>query len=106
MVIVLMGVSGSGKSTTGLRLAELLGWPFRDADSFHPPANIAKMRRGIALQDSDRWPWLDAIAAWIDAQLEARPIRVGVLFGPEAQLPPSARSRSHGRAAGVFAGQF
>jgi carbohydrate kinase (thermoresistant glucokinase family) len=70
MVIVLMGVSSSGKSTIGVRLAELLGWPFRDADSFHPPANIAKMRRGIALQDSDRWPWLDAIAAWIDAQLE------------------------------------
>ena len=70
MVIVLMGVSGSGKSTTGLGLAQLLGWPFRDADSFHPPANIAKMSRGIPLEDSDRWPWLDAIAAWIDAQLE------------------------------------
>ena len=70
MVIVLMGVSSSGKSTIGLRLAQLLGWPFRDADSFHPPANIAKMSRGIPLEDSDRWPWLDAIAAWIDAQLE------------------------------------
>jgi len=70
MVIVLMGVSSSGKSTIGLKLAELLRWPFRDADSFHPPANIAKMSRGIPLEDSDRWPWLDAIAAWIDAQLE------------------------------------
>jgi carbohydrate kinase (thermoresistant glucokinase family) len=70
MVIVLMGVSSSGKSTTGRRLAQLLSWPFRDADSFHPPANIAKMSRGIPLEDSDRWPWLDAIAAWIDAQLE------------------------------------
>ena len=69
MVIVLMGVSSSGKSTIGLRLAQLLHWPFRDADSFHPPANIAKMSRGIALDDADRWPWLDAIAAWIDAQL-------------------------------------
>jgi len=70
MVLVLMGVSSSGKSTTGLRLAQRLGWPFRDADSFHPPANIAKMRGGIPLQDADRWPWLDAIAAWIDAQLQ------------------------------------
>jgi len=69
MVIVLMGVSSSGKSTTGLELARRLGWPFRDADSFHPPANIAKMKQGIALDDGDRWPWLDAIAAWIDAQL-------------------------------------
>ena len=69
MMIVLMGVSSSGKSTIGLKLAELLRWPFRDADSFHPPANIAKMSRGIPLEDADRWPWLDAIAAWIEAQL-------------------------------------
>jgi gluconokinase len=69
LVIVLMGVSSSGKSTTGARLAKLLDWPFRDADSFHPAANIEKMRAGIALEDSDRWPWLDAIAHWIDQQL-------------------------------------
>jgi gluconokinase len=66
-----MGVSGSGKSTTGARLARALGWPFRDADSFHPPANIAKMRRGVALEDEDRWPWLTAIAQWIDARRAA-----------------------------------
>ena len=72
LAIVLMGVSSSGKSTTGHRLSELLGWPFRDADSFHPPANIAKMSRGIPLEDSDRWPWLDAIAAWIDHELAER----------------------------------
>jgi len=71
LAIVLMGVSSSGKSTTGLRLSQLLGWPFRDADSFHPPANIAKMSRGIPLDDNDRWPWLDAIAAFIDAELAA-----------------------------------
>src|SRR5262245_7203939 len=69
LAIVLMGVSSSGKSTTGLRLSQLLGWPFRDADSFLPPANIAKMSRGIPLDDNDRWPWLDAIAAFIDAEL-------------------------------------
>jgi gluconokinase len=71
LAVVLMGVSSSGKSTTGLLLSERLGWPFRDADSFHPPANIAKMSRGIPLEDSDRWPWLDAIAAWIDENLIA-----------------------------------
>ncbi len=69
LVIVLMGVSGCGKSTVGAELARALGWPFRDADSFHPPANIAKMSRGTPLADADRWPWLDAIAQWIDDRL-------------------------------------
>jgi gluconokinase len=69
-VLVLMGVSGSGKTTTGALLAERLGWPFRDADSFHPPANIEKMSRGAPLTDEDRAPWLAAIAAWIDERLE------------------------------------
>jgi carbohydrate kinase (thermoresistant glucokinase family) len=69
LVIVLMGVSGCGKSTLGTELSQALGWPFRDADSFHPEANIAKMSRGIPLTDADRWPWLDAIAQWIDDRL-------------------------------------
>jgi carbohydrate kinase (thermoresistant glucokinase family) len=67
-IIVLMGVSGAGKSTTGRRLSGTLGWPYRDADTFHPPANIAKMRSGVPLDDEDRRPWLAAIAVWIDAQ--------------------------------------
>ena len=70
LVIVLMGVSGSGKSTTGAALAKALDWPFRDADSFHPPANIAKMSQGLPLNDDDRAPWLAAIAQWIDARCE------------------------------------
>jgi gluconokinase len=69
VVVVLMGVAGSGKSTIGTRLSKILGWQFRDADSFHPPANIEKMSRGVPLDDSDRRPWLAAIAAWIDQQL-------------------------------------
>ena len=66
--IVVMGVSGAGKSTVGKLIAARLDCPFRDADSFHPPANIAKMSRGEPLTDEDRWPWLQAIAAWIGEQ--------------------------------------
>jgi gluconokinase len=66
-VIVVMGVAGSGKTTIASRLAERLHWRFAEGDSFHPPANVARMRDGIALTDEDRWPWLDAIAAWIEA---------------------------------------
>ena len=63
--VLVMGVAGAGKSTVGQRLAAELACAFRDADSFHPPANIAKMSRGEPLTDADRWPWLCAIAAWI-----------------------------------------
>ena len=70
--IVVMGVSGAGKSTVGRLIAARLGCPFRDADSFHPAANIEKMRRGEPLTDEDRWPWLHAIAAWIAEHRAAR----------------------------------
>lgn len=63
--IVVMGVSGSGKSTVGAALAGRLGVPFEDADDLHPPANIAKMTRGEALDDGDRWPWLERIGEWL-----------------------------------------
>ena len=62
MIVILMGVAGSGKTTIGSRLAEKLGWPFFDGDDFHPPENIAKMSSGIALTDEDRQPWLQALA--------------------------------------------
>lgn len=63
MVVIVMGVTGCGKTTVGSRLAADLGWTFEDADAFHPPANIAKMSRGIPLDDADRAPWLAAIRA-------------------------------------------
>lgn len=65
MVILLMGVTGSGKTTIGRALADALNWRFVDADDFHPPANVAKMRAGIPLEDSDRAPWLAALHAKI-----------------------------------------
>jgi|SRR4051812_36982783 gluconokinase len=64
-LVVVMGVTGSGKSTVGLQLAERLGVPFADADDFHSPENVAKMRAGTPLTDDDRWPWLRAIGAWL-----------------------------------------
>ena len=67
LAIVVMGVSGCGKTTVASRLARRLQWDFVEADTFHPAANVEKMRAGIPLGDDDRWPWLDAIAAWIDA---------------------------------------
>jgi gluconokinase len=70
MIIVLMGVSGSGKSYVGEALAASLGWPFYDADEFHPPQNKRKMAAGAPLTDDDRWPWLDAIAGELRRVLE------------------------------------
>lgn len=66
MIVVLMGVTGSGKSTVGKLLANELGWNFYDADDYHPAANIEKMRRAIPLTDEDRKPWLQTLAKLID----------------------------------------
>jgi gluconokinase len=62
VIAVLMGVSGSGKTSVGRRLAEALGWQFVEGDDLHPPENVAKMAAGTPLEDSDRWPWLDRLA--------------------------------------------
>ena len=70
--LVVMGVSGSGKSTIADRLAVRIGWRFEDGDSFHPPSNVAKMHSGQPLTDEDRWPWLRAIAAEIDRSCGVR----------------------------------
>jgi gluconokinase len=63
--IVVMGVSGSGKSTVAATLVDRLGWEFAEGDDFHPAANVEKMRAGQPLDDEDRWPWLRTLAAWI-----------------------------------------
>jgi gluconokinase len=69
---VVMGVSGSGKTTIGKALAARLGWQFIDGDALHPPGNVAKMAAGQPLDDDDRWPWLDVIAAQLDVWAELR----------------------------------
>lgn len=67
-----MGVCGAGKTEIGRRLANALGSTFRDADDFHPAANVAKMRSGVPLTDEDRWPWLDALAVVLRDAVDGR----------------------------------
>jgi len=86
MIVIVAGVSGSGKSTVGALLAGRLGWRFADADGFHPAANVEKMRAGVPLTDEDRWPWLRAIAAWMDERIAA---------GEQAVVTCSALKRSY-----------
>ncbi|HEY7147321.1 MAG TPA: gluconokinase [Streptosporangiaceae bacterium] len=71
MIVVIGGVSGTGKTTVGTLLASRLNWEFADGDAFHPAANIAKMRSGQALTDADRQPWLAAIGRWMDQRIAA-----------------------------------
>lgn len=76
-VVVVMGVSGTGKSTVAGLLADRLGWDRAEGDDLHPPANVAKMAAGIPLDDADRRPWLDRVASWIGAHTAVR--RPGVV---------------------------
>lgn len=71
MIIVVMGVSGSGKTTIGEKLAQRLGWPFIEGDDYHPRENVAKMAAGIALDDADRWPWLDRLNERLRSERDA-----------------------------------
>ena len=130
MVIVLMGVSGSGKTTVGRRLADALGAEFAEGDAYHPPANVEKMRNGIPLDDADREPWLERLSTEIGGWLEAgrnvvlacsalkqryrdilkagRPdVRFVYLRGSESQIHDRlARRRGHYMPASLLASQF
>jgi carbohydrate kinase (thermoresistant glucokinase family) len=71
LVLIVMGVTGAGKSTLAEGLRDRLGWPFQEGDALHPPANVRKMQAGVPLTDEDRSPWLAAIKSWIDARVLA-----------------------------------
>ena len=117
MIVVVMGVSGCGKSTVGAALAKALDWPFVEADDLHPPANVAKMSAGIPLDDNDRWPWLDRIVdtlrqvqkqqphivlacsalkhAYRERLMRAEPMRFVHLRGGEATIATRLAQRRH-----------
>jgi gluconokinase len=115
MVIVLMGVSGAGKTTVGHLLASQLKWHFADADDYHPPANVEKMRTGIPLTDADRAPWLEnlrgLITGWVAARKNAvvacsalkRTYRDSLRVAPEVEIvylkgtPQLLQQRLHSR---------
>lgn len=88
-ILVMMGVTGTGKTTLGAALARRLGWAFQEGDEFHAAASIAKMKAGHPLDDADRAPWLAKVAAWISAQLAA---------GRSGVITCSALKRSYRRA--------
>jgi gluconokinase len=72
VILIVAGVAGSGKTTVGALLAGQLGWRFADADTFHPPSNVEKMRAGTPLTDADRKPWLRAVTGWIDDNIATK----------------------------------
>ena len=128
MVLIVMGVTGSGKTTVGSLLAQRLGWQFADADDFHPSVNIDKMRSGAPLDDSDRAPWLaalrQAIQNWNDSgqsvvlacsalkrsyreELRAGPVRFVYLKGTHQLILSRLRSRhGHFASEAILNGQF
>ena len=89
MIVVVMGVSGAGKTTVGTALATALGWESLDADEFHPPENVAKMAAAVPLTDADRWPWLDRL----NRELCARESRGGSAVLACSALKEAYRAR-------------
>jgi gluconokinase len=86
LTLIVMGVSGSGKTTVARGIADRLGWVFAEGDDFHPAANVEKMHGGRPLTDEDRWPWLQSLASWIGAREAA---------GESAVLTCSALKRTY-----------
>ena len=86
MIVIICGVSGAGKTTVGKLLAQELGWHFYEADDFHSPGNVEKMRTGVPLTDEDRWPWLENLRELIERELSA---------GENAVLACSALKRKY-----------
>lgn len=129
MIVVLMGVCGSGKTTVGRALAAELHWQFLDADDLHPQANVAKMASGLALTDDDRWPWYDRIVvelrrhtverahvvvacsalkqAYRDRLAQGGDVRFAYLKGDAASIEPRLAGRSgHFMPPALLASQF
>ncbi|HSS69024.1 MAG TPA: gluconokinase [Casimicrobiaceae bacterium] len=129
MIVVLMGVCGSGKSTVGRPLAQELGWTFVDADDLHPSANVKKMASGVPLTDEDRWPWYERIGAELqrltrsgkhvvlacsalkeayrERLARAGNLRIVYMKGDAATIEPRIASRSgHFMPASLLASQF
>ena len=104
MIVVVMGVSGSGKSVVGQALATDLGWPFFDADDFHPEVNVAKMAAGTPLTDADRWPWLDRLAAEMKGDRRARGERGAGLLCVAAGVPRPDQPRRRRAVSCISAG--
>lgn len=126
--VVVMGVSGSGKSTIAVQVAERVGWVFADADSFHPATNIEKMRSGIPLTDADRRPWLLALGRWMaeqggqgnstvlacsalmrsyrDLLSQATDVAFIHLHGPADVIESRMRARDHFMPASLLSSQF
>lgn len=114
MIVLVMGVSGAGKTTLGELLAQRLGWRFVDADDYHPPENVAKMTAGVPLEDADRWPWLDALNRRLRSEKDAivacsalkesyrqrllagiRDARIVYLHGDKALIAARVAARKH-----------
>ena len=99
--IVVMGVSGSGKTTVGELLAERLGLPYRDGDDLHPQENIDKMARGEALDDDDRWPWLRLVGQWLHDSAEGGmkwPVRFSMRSRSSSGVPWTCTNFASGAA--------
>ena len=102
-ILIVTGVSGSGKTTIATALAQQLDWPFKEGDELHPASDITKMHSGHPLDDRDRWPWLEKVADWIDGWRQARHVGRDHLLGAQAQLSRLPDQRAARGARRLFA---